>query len=77
MEEVLDYVDCSSAKDYVISIFAKKLGYAKDISDIGPTNPKVRIHRRWDQKQEHKCNLSGGSGGSLGVSIKDESSASL
>lgn len=75
MEEVLDFVDCSSAKDYVISIFAKKLGYAKDISDMGPSNPKVRIHRRWDHKQLHqdsqKANVSGG------ITIKDESNASI
>lgn len=70
MEEVLDFVDCSSAaKDYVISIFAKKLGYAKDISDIGPANPKVRVHRRWDPKDTSRA--------SANVSIKDEHPISL
>lgn len=71
MEEVLDFVECSSAaKDYVISIFAKKLGYSKDISDIGPANPKVRVHRRWDPKDPNRS-------GSANVSIKDENPISV
>lgn len=82
MEEVLDFVDCSAAKDYVISIFAKKLGYKKDISDIGPTNPKMRIHRRFDPKQDSKATNTSSCGGcstsnSSVLSIKDESVTSV
>lgn len=51
MEEVLDFVESNTAKNYVISIFAKRLGYTKDITDIGPSNPKKRIHRRWEVKE--------------------------
>lgn len=78
MEEVLDFVDCSAAKDYVISIFAKKLGYAKDICDIGPANPKVRVHRRWDAKDTPRTAAalhSQSSGSSSGV--KEEPNVTL
>lgn len=78
MEEVLDFADSEAengaAKDYVISILAKRLGYSKDISDLGPSNPKKRIHRRWEQTKTPTKDTKGVAGGT--VPVKEEPSIS-
>lgn len=59
LEEVLDFAPSEAVKDYVISVFGKRLGCKKLVPGTGPVHDKPRFYRTWGDKSVTLINLAG------------------